>query len=234
MTGFLKFILRNHVGSTPAYLVIVVFSICGFLLLGCDRRDTNYPESHTMPSERFYVKRLTVENTDLYRDLGLENIARFEVKAPPDAKVLIWLETYKHGKLIPELSWGQYRTPARGRTIQEMFRWTQFRPPMPSPPSSAKIKWSFGFAGSWDNHWIDNPLPISYRPSNPASPKTWELEFGKDYLIWYRIGSLSGSVYTAPLLKLMKNDAVMLIKCRIEPVDNNDGNVIGSIDDVPP
>ena len=37
---------------------------------------------------------------------GLERIARFEGNGPGGRRCLIWLETYKHGKLVPKLSWG--------------------------------------------------------------------------------------------------------------------------------
>ena len=117
MAGLLHFIGRFRGGIASAFLVLATLAICGIWLPGCGRSG----ERHGAISGPYYVKRLNVEPADLYADLGLERIARFEIKAPVDAKCLIWLETYKHGKLVPKLSWGYYRRPLRERRSKIIF-----------------------------------------------------------------------------------------------------------------
>ena len=183
----------------------------GIILSGCGQSSAG----HGPVSSPYYLKRLNVEAADLYADLGLEEVARFEIKAPPDVKCLVWLETYKRGKLVADLSWGYCRWELPGRATDAQFRFTMFRPPVPSSTTQKKTKCELGFTGWHDGRWIDDPFPWGRGVSSNRA-KQWDLEFGKDYVVWSRAGSYGGSDL-AVNTELMHNDAVMLVKCRIEP-----------------
>ena len=180
------------------------------------------------------VERLKLDDAALYQDLGLD-VARFEIKAPRDTKVMVWLETHKHGKLVEELSWGEYQIPQPGKGVQTRFRWTQFRPPTSSPPETTKVKWVVGFDGSSLHKWIDDPFAPYRSHAESGEEKTWEVEPGKTYLLWHRAASESGGVQFGSEDQLKKNDLVIMLKCRIEAADpNRQGASGGGITEVPP
>lgn len=152
---------------------------------------------------RYYVKRIAVEDEVLFRDLGME-VARFEFNAPPDAKVMFWIETYVNGELAPGLSWGSYRIPQPGERIEDRGRFTRFRPP--GATGEERVRWAFGFDNSSSARWVDDPLASFAEHASGGGKRSWRLDWNRNYTIWEARGG-------------DEDQARVTIKCRIEKAD---------------
>ena len=198
-----------------------------FTIAGCD------PQSGGgLTGPKYYVKKVEVDDARLFRDLGLE-VVRFEVKAPPDAKVLIWLETYESGQLVPELSWGQWDNPPLGESVVKQFHFTRFNPDVLTGEETSQSRWGLNFEDIFGHRWVEDPIRQSNLPSWGSAKPVFGLEFGQTQTVWHLIGSYSNRTYADDL---MKNDYLVLIKCRIDRASPDRSPVwaSGSFTHVPP
>ncbi len=195
----------------------------GLSLPGRGHQGEASSDSHNERADICHVERLKLENANLFKELGLDP-AVFAIKAPRDCKVMIWLEAFSDGRRVARRSFGLYSAPGRGKHVQGVFRLSIFDPPTASDVPDKKVRWSLGFVGNgpsimrWD---VDPFARFAHGGSTGAcedAPTTWKVEPGKELLLWWRTGTLTGGTsYGAPEQELMKNDFVIMLKCKTQP-----------------
>jgi hypothetical protein len=128
----------------------------------------------------------------------------------------------------------QVKKETRQRAARAFARSSKSASDQGTSTAQKKTKCELGFTGWHDGRWIDDPFPWGLGVSSRGAQQ-WDLEFGKDYVVWSRAGSYGGSDL-AVNTELMHNDAVMLVKCRIEPFGPKRESGCGSrpLEKIPP
>ena len=188
---------------------LIGYSLC---LTGSRRRGQASVTGTHDDTRVFHLRRLAIENSLLFQDLGL-TANMFQLKAPRDATWYFWIETYKHGELVRDLSYGCYIRPnPNGDLVQtKTLRWTEYHRPDPQPTNNGKIAWTLADDDFCDRRWIDDPFGKFFLFSGGGEPAVLRGDLGTTYVIRSKIAS-HGTFSE----DRKKNDVTVFLKCRIE------------------
>lgn len=217
----------------------VGLGVCCLILASCSgcraRRGRSAPSTAKVALTLPCVRKVDVPSAAFFRDLGLE-VCHFEVRGLKDHKVTIWIETYKDGELLEDLSWGSWKTPPKNEPVEERFRFSRRHRPASGPNKPKQVIWHFGFDGSTMNlDWRDDPLHGLNTVSMGFRSDTVTLVDGATVTIWSMGASNRASMSMGEDEMVKQNPLAVLIKCRMDSLaPSEQRSVHGKFSGTPP
>lgn len=90
-------------------------------------------------------------------------VFRYNVKGLTNHRAIFWVETWKEGQLVPDLTYGFYQVPGKGNRFEGPVQFSILDGSAPE-----KIRWRFMVAGLSTDRWLEHPFKGSL-----ISGSTW-------------------------------------------------------------
>lgn len=206
---------RTSIEGLRFILYLVILSSLSHLL-ACARQ-----------SNEGVISKASVEDfgaRPLLDELGLE-VFRYDLKGPTNHKASIWVETWKEGQLVPDLTYGFYR---RGHTVEGSVQFSILRGASPE-----KIRWRLELLGMSTKKWLEDPFGGSTMSGStwtePYEMWTgpWKIKVGETctfLVLWYgtETGPIIHAGYPTAIDEYKKVFGVVLLRARFDAMAENE------------